>query len=105
MTKQTSEETRVAEEIVGVMGGAVRLCSDDRDSVRFAVRGEGLALRTIVFTRAALRRLTIDPIRAIKVEYLQRDILRSARRRAEYRYPRRNRIVESLRGHMAAMAV
>lgn len=103
--KTTADEKRVAEEIVGVMGAAVRVCSDDRDTVRFAVRAEGLALRTIVFTRAALRKLAVDPIRAIKVEYLQRDILRAAERRAEYRYPRRNRTMESIRRHIAAMAV
>ena len=49
----------------------MRVCSDDRDTVRFAVRAEGLKLRTIVFTRAALRKLAHDPSRAIKVEYLQ----------------------------------
>jgi hypothetical protein len=103
--KTTADEKRVAEEIVGVMGSAVRVCSDDRDTVRFAVRAEGLALRTIVFTRAALRKLALDPIRAIKVEYLQRDILRSAARRAEYRYPRRNKVAEAVRRQIAAMAV
>src|SRR5207237_6213781 len=42
--KTTADEKRVAEEIVEVMGAAVRVCSDDRDTVRFAVRAEGLAL-------------------------------------------------------------
>jgi hypothetical protein len=104
MKKTTSDETRVAEEIVSVVGDAVRLCADERDVVRFAVRRDGFALRTIVFTRAALRKLALDPIRAIKVEYLQRDILRSANR-GEYRYPRRNRIAEALRMQRTAVAV
>lgn len=101
---KTNDETRVAEEIVEVMGSAVRLCSDDRDTLRFAVRGDGLALRTIVFARAALRKLAVDPIRSIKVEYLQRDLLRTATNRSEYRYPRKNRINEMML-RTVAMAV
>lgn len=85
---KTNEETRVAEEIASVLEGAVRECCDDRDSVRFAVRGDGLRLRSIVFKRSALRKLAADPLRAVKVEYLRRDLEQSATQREEYRYPR-----------------
>ena len=68
--------------------GVARACSPDRNSVRFSVRAVGMKLRTIVFKRSSLRRLADDPQRDIKIEYLQRDLLASAERRAEFRYPR-----------------
>lgn len=83
------DETRIAEEIVSVLpDGIARALSDDRDSLRFSVRAKGLRLRSIVFCRASLRRLLTDPLRAIKVEYLQRDLLRTAAKRGEFVYPR-----------------
>lgn len=90
------DETRIAEEIVSVLPeGVVRALSTDRRSIRFAVRAEGLKLRTIVLNRASLRRLIDDPLRAVKMEYLQRDLLASVNR-AEFRYPRANRIAQHL---------
>jgi hypothetical protein len=87
--KPKTDETRIAEQIVSVLGdGVARACSAARDSIRYAVRGEGLKLRTIVLRRASLRRLLDDPARDVKIEYLQRDLLTSAGRRAEFRYPR-----------------
>ncbi len=54
---KTMDETKLAEEIVSVVDGRVaRVCSDDRDNVRFAVRGP-MKLRSVVLGRAALRRL------------------------------------------------
>ena len=88
MTKKL-DETRIAEEIVSVLpAGVARACSPDRDSVRYSVRAAGMKLRTIVLKRSSLRRLAEDPLQAIKIEYLQRDLLASAERRAEFRYPR-----------------
>lgn len=87
--KRNHDETRVAEEIVSVLpAGVVRACSGERGTIRFAVRGEGMKLRSIVLSRESLRRLTADPAGAVKIEYLQRDLLVSATRRAEFRYPR-----------------
>ena len=82
------DETRIAELIVSVLpAGIARACSPDRNSVRYSVRAVGMKLRTIVFKRSSLRRLAADPQRDIKIEYLQRDLLASAERRAEFRYP------------------
>ena len=93
----TNEETRVAEEIVSVLpAGVARLCSDDRESIRYAVRGLGLKLRSVIFSRRALQHLLTDPAGAVKIEYLQRDLLRSAPRRAEYEYPRKSRMIKPL---------
>lgn len=96
----TAEETRIAEEIVSVLpaGSVARLLSDDRETIRYAVQSPLLKLRTVVFSRSSLAKLQNDPARAIKIEYLQRDLLRSASRRAEFRYPRLNRIVTAIRG-------
>ncbi|MEA2491938.1 MAG: hypothetical protein QOH21_3730 [Acidobacteriota bacterium] len=87
ITKQ--DETKLAEEIVSVLPvGIARACSDDRESIRFAVRGDGIKLRSIVLSRASLRRLADDPHRAIKIEYLRRDLLDTASQRRQFRYPR-----------------
>lgn len=92
-TRKTSDESRIAEEIMSVLpAGIARAVTDDRDSLRFSVRAKNLRLRSIVFCRASLRRLLHDPLREVKVEYLQRDLLQSAEKRAEFRYPRANRI-------------
>jgi hypothetical protein len=85
---KSMDETRLAEEIVSVLEpSVVRECSDDRDVIRFAVRGD-LKLRTVSFSRAALRRLLHDANGLVKVDYLKRDLLRTATQRSEFRYPR-----------------
>jgi hypothetical protein len=87
---KTNDETRLAEEIVSVLpaGSVVRVCSDDRQSIRFAVRAASLKLRTVVFHRASLRRLLADAARAVKIDYLRRDLLRNAERAEKFAYPR-----------------
>jgi hypothetical protein len=86
---KTMDETRLAEEIVRVLPeGAIRICCSDRDAVRYAVRSRELKLRTIVLGRHALRRLLHDRDGVVKIEYLQRDLLRSAETRCEFTYPR-----------------
>jgi hypothetical protein len=86
---QYFDETRLAEEIVSILPTSVaREFSSERDTIRYAVRGEGMRLRTIVLNRGSLRRLMNDPSRDVKIEYLQRDILEAAPVRNEYRYPR-----------------
>lgn len=83
------DESRIADEIVSVLpAGVVRACSPERNTIRYAVRGEGMKLETIVLKRESLRRLIDDPHRDVKIEYLQRDLLQSAARRGEFRYPR-----------------
>ena len=88
------EESRLAQEIVSVLpaGSVARACSDDRNSVCYSITADGLKLRSVVLSRASLRRLQSDPARAVKIEYLQRDLIRSAMRRAEFHYPRVSRI-------------
>ena len=87
--KPQADEIRIAEEVVSVLpAGIARACSAERDTIRYAVRDQGLKLRTIIFKRESLRRLIDDPARAVKIEYLQRDLLLSAVRRGEFRYPR-----------------
>src|SRR5437764_11678603 len=90
MSTKAIDETKLAEEIVGVVGAdVVRVCSDDRDALRFAVRSAALKLRAIVLNRASLRRLMLDPQGEVKIAYLKRDLLRAARQRAEYVFPRK----------------
>src|SRR5260370_29014230 len=82
--------TKLGEEIVGTLDAeAVRVCSDDRDSIGFSIRSAGMKLRSIVLRRWALRRLLNDPAGPVKVEYLQRELRRSAGQRIEYTYPRK----------------
>jgi len=86
---KTMDETGLAKEIVAVLPeGAIRLCSADRDAIRYAVRSGELRLRTIVLGRSALRRLLHDRDGLVKIEYLRRDLIRSATTRSEFTYPR-----------------
>lgn len=112
-TRRTqTDETRIAEEIVKALpeGTVARVCSDDRKSIRYAVRSRELKLRTIVLSRASLRKLAADPACEVKLEYLRRDLAESASRRAEFRYPRpdfaarRVAITRSLAAVAAAVA-
>lgn len=83
------DETRMAEEIVNVLpSGVAREFSAERDAIRYAVRADGMKLRTIVLSRASLRRLIDDPARDVKLEYLRRDLMDAAAHRSEFRYPR-----------------
>lgn len=83
------DETRMAEDIVSILPtGVARQFSSDRGAIRYAVRADGMKLKTIVLSRASLRRLIDDPARSVKVEYLQRDLLEAAAHRNEFRYPR-----------------
>ncbi|HEX2833337.1 MAG TPA: hypothetical protein VHW00_10000 [Thermoanaerobaculia bacterium] len=83
------DESRIAEAIVSVLpAGVARACSAERNTLRYAVRGEGMKLRSIVFNRRSLQKLIDDPNRDVKIEYLQRDLLQTAQQRAEFSYPR-----------------
>jgi hypothetical protein len=106
MATGTNHELRVAEEIVSVLpaGSFMRVCSDDRAAIRFAVRSKDLKLRSVVLSRASLRKLINDPAREVKIEYLQRDLASSAKRRGEFRYPRLSSFTRSLPGRAAAAA-
>src|SRR5437870_3866401 len=88
-TIKNMDETRLAEEIVSVLEpSAVRACSDDRDVIRFAVRSHAFKLRSIIFSRSALRKLLKDAVGLIKIDYLKRDLIRTATQRVEFQYPR-----------------
>jgi hypothetical protein len=89
MTK--TDEAKLAADIVSVLApAALRACPQEPDVIRYAVRGETLKLRMIILARKALRRLLEGTDGAVKIEYLKRDLLRAARHRLEYRYPRLN---------------
>ena len=101
MSRHTAiDETRIAQQITSVLpdGAVTRLCTDDAETIRFSVAAPGLKLKTLIFRRDSLSRLAADPAAGVKIEYLQRDILRSAGRRGEFRYPRESRIVRIVRG-------
>ena len=84
-----NDESRIAEEIVSVLpADIVRACSPEKHTIRYSVRADGMKLKTIVFNRESLRRLADDPQRAVKIEYLQRDLLAEAGRRNAFCYPR-----------------
>jgi hypothetical protein len=83
------DENKLAAEIVSVLDpAALRACSPERDVIRYAVRGKSLKLRSIIFDRAALRRLLGESDGAEKIDYLKRDLIRAIMSRVEYRYPR-----------------
>ncbi len=99
-----TQELNVAEEILSVLpaGSVMRVCSDDRDTLRYAVRASGLKLRQITLSRTSLRRLADDPQSAVKIDYLRRDIERSAKRREAFQYPRQiRRATKRVKGGLA----
>jgi hypothetical protein len=85
-----TQELKTAEEILSVLpeGSVMRVCIDDSETFRYAVRAAGLKLRQITLSRASLRRLANDPLSRIKIDYLRRDLVRSAKRRDAFQYPR-----------------
>ena len=89
-TQELNLALKTADEILSGLpeGSVMRVCSDDRDTLRYAVRASGLKLRQITLSRTSLRRLADDPQSNIKIDYLRRDIARSAGRRESYQYPR-----------------
>lgn len=93
MRFQRESAERVAASIVGVLSPvAVPVdCVSGCDAICFAVRSRSFRLRSIVLSRGSLRRLLTATNGVVKIEYLKRDLLRSAVNRAEYRYPRRRR--------------
>jgi hypothetical protein len=100
-----TDETKLAEEIVGALDAdAMRVCSDDRDSIRFAIRSAGMKLRSIVLRRWALRRLLSDPAGPVKIEYLQRELRSAACQRIEYAYPRKSVVRKDLPKTFAPLA-
>jgi hypothetical protein len=102
---KTTEETKLAEAIVGALDAdAVRVCSDDRDSIRFSIRAAGMKLRSIVLRRWALRRLLSDPAGPVKIEYLQRELRTAATQRIEYAYPRKSIVRKDLPKTFAPLA-
>jgi hypothetical protein len=89
--RANSEEMRVAREVVQFLVGRdfAERARGDREVISFELESRpGWKLRSVVFSRDALRRLAGDPLREIKLDYLRRDLLRSAPVRVEYRYPR-----------------
>ncbi|MGA8810654.1 MAG: hypothetical protein WB973_22500 [Thermoanaerobaculia bacterium] len=102
---KTTDEARLAEEIVGTLeADAVRVCSDDRDSIRFSIRAAGMKLRSIVLRRWALRRLLNDPAGPVKIEYLQRELRTAASQRIEYAYPRKSVVRKDVPATFAPLA-
>ncbi|HXI14279.1 MAG TPA: hypothetical protein VNM92_16795 [Thermoanaerobaculia bacterium] len=100
---QTERELVLA--IVHVLPHAAeaRVTQDHDDVIAIELPSiDGAMLRTAVFSRAAVVELLSDPSRAVKVEYLQRDILAAARARREFRYPRTVRALPS--AHVAGTA-
>jgi len=90
MNTKGSHELRIAERIVGVLppGSFMRVCSDERETIRYAVRSSELKLKSVVLGRASLQRLIADPDRPVKIEYLQRELSEAATHRGEFRFPR-----------------
>jgi hypothetical protein len=82
-------ELQLAEEIVSVLPRyTLGPRSEEGEAIRYTVRGWSLKLRSITLSRKSLKGLLRDSAGSVKIEYLKRDLLRSADHRADYRYPR-----------------
>ena len=86
-----TDEMELVRELIAPISseGAAERVHESEDVISVSVRRmSGWKLRCIVFSREALQKLLSDPLRAVKVDYLKRDLLRSVSRREEFRYPR-----------------
>lgn len=63
------------------------LDSVDSETVRYRITLSNWSLRTVVFFKKSLRRLAADAGRAVKIEYLRRDLLWATRSRRSFVYP------------------
>lgn len=70
------------------MKSSPRIEVSSRGAKHYKIRGQSLKLRSIVLCHESLSRLLRDPIRKVKVGYLQRDLVRRAIEAAELRHPR-----------------
>jgi hypothetical protein len=89
--KNASTEFDIAGEILEpiVRESGVEVIVSGREEIRFRIHKHfGWRLASVIFRRDALRNLISDPLRAIKVGYLQRELEQSVKSRREFRYPR-----------------
>lgn len=99
----TPDELRqLAFEIIRPLPGGelARVISENASMICLEVPAHSGRLRSVSFSLKALRALAFDSQRQVKVDYLQRDLLRSAATREAYRYPRQfpklGRVIRSL---------
>ncbi len=82
------EPIRMMEEILSILRERnLQLVHADDGIISFRLHEEGWKLKSLTFSVPCLKTLARDPQREIKIEYLQRDILRAAARRTTYTYP------------------
>lgn len=69
--------------------GAWELDHEDSGVLRFAIQAgsDEWKLELVLFSRISLQHLEADPLRTIKIDYLQRDIRNAASHRRTYAYP------------------
>jgi len=99
----TPDELRqLAFEIIRPLPGGelARVISETASMICLELPAHTGRLRSVSFSLEALRLLAFDAQRQVKVDYLQRDLLRSAATRESYRYPRQlprlGRVIRSL---------
>lgn len=94
-------EFEVAAKILGVLPpDSVAFDRDDGRLLHYRIEGPASwRLRSVVFAKESLRRLVDDPAAEVKIDYLQRDLLRAAGSRRDFVYP--NGVRERLRHRMA----
>ena len=89
MAETGTLELVLAEELVDALAPEQMETREEKERILVRIRKRGWKLSRIVFSKASLRKLADDRHREIKLEYLGRDIERTAARRATYTYPRR----------------
>ena len=84
-----SRDIALAREILSEFGDdSIILEEVDEALIRFRLdAGANQTLEHVIFARPCLQKLAADPVRNVKIEYLQRDIERSATHRHTYAYP------------------
>ena len=87
--ERVTPERQLVQRIVAALSPArIGIERETAGAIDLSVARDGWMLARITLGRSALARLQSDPAREVKLEYLIRDILRTAPKRARWAYPR-----------------
>ena len=88
MAVRMSEEMAVAEQLLKRLAPETgELLCEDEAVIAFQLRKRGWRLSRLVLSRRSLRKLATDPLRLIKLDWLTRDIERTAPQKKAYVFP------------------
>ena len=87
-----SIEARLADELIGSLAPESVEIRDRGEAIEFRLRKRGWKLGQVLLSKFSLRKMAGERDGRVKLEYLRRDIERSAVTRRRYSFPRNLRL-------------